>query len=148
MAVRERAETMPSGLVVQVKRVTHAWSTDPFSPLLSRARQALSAAGCAVRPGKWKLSRLGMGTAGSVLSNEFHIPTIGYGPGREEEAHSQNESVEIAKIVECTYGTARWPMAWWASQASAGSPTRLTAIKGTSCASSYSNAEAHRSSTG
>jgi acetylornithine deacetylase/succinyl-diaminopimelate desuccinylase-like protein len=106
VAVRERAETMPSGLVMQVKRVTHAWSTDPFSPLLSRARQALAAAGCAVRPGKWKLSRLGMGTSGSILSNEFHIPTIGYGPGREEEAHSQNESVETAKMVECTYGTA------------------------------------------
>jgi acetylornithine deacetylase/succinyl-diaminopimelate desuccinylase-like protein len=106
VAVRERAETMPSGLVMQVKRVTHAWSTDPFSPLLSRARQSLAAAGCTVRPGKWKLSRLGMGTSGSVLSNEFHIPTIGYGPGREEEAHSQNESVEIAKMVECTYGTA------------------------------------------
>ena len=106
VAVRERAETMPSGLVMQVKRVTHAWSTDPFSPLLSRARQALSAAGCAVRPGKWKLSRLGMGTAGSVLCNDFAIPTIGYGPGREEEAHSENESVEIAKMVECTYGTA------------------------------------------
>jgi acetylornithine deacetylase/succinyl-diaminopimelate desuccinylase-like protein len=106
VAVRERSETMPSGLVMQVKRVTHAWSTDPFSPLLSRARQALAATGCVVRPGKWKLSRLGMGTSGSVLSNEFHIPTIGYGQGREEEAHSQNESVEIAKIVECTYGTA------------------------------------------
>jgi acetylornithine deacetylase/succinyl-diaminopimelate desuccinylase-like protein len=106
VAVRESAETLATGLVMKVKRVTHAWSTDPFSPLLSRARQSLAAAGCAVRPGKWKLSRLGMGTSGSVLSNEFHIPTIGYGPGREEEAHSQGESVEIAKIVECTYGTA------------------------------------------
>ena len=106
VAVREGSETLASGLVMQVKRVTHAWSTDPFSPLLSRARQALSAAGCAVRPGKWKLSRLGMGTAGSVLSNDFHIATIGYGPGREEDAHAPGESVEIAKIVECTYGTA------------------------------------------
>jgi len=104
--VRERDETLASGIVMKVKRVTHAWSTDPFSPLLSRARQALSAAGCAVRAGKWRLSRLGMGTAGSVLCNEFHIPTIGYGPGREEDAHSAGESVEIAKMVECAYGTA------------------------------------------
>jgi len=106
VAVREHNEVLASGLVMKVKRVTHAWTTDPFSPLLSRARQALSAAGCAVIPGKWKLSRLGMGTAGSVLSNDFHIPTIGYGPGREEEAHARGESVEVAKIVECTYGTA------------------------------------------
>ncbi len=106
VAVRESSETLATGLVMKVKRVTHAWSTDPFSPLLSRARQSLAAAGCAVRPGKWKLSRLGMGTSGSVLCNEFRIPTIGYGPGREEEAHSQGEAVEVAKIVECTYGTA------------------------------------------
>jgi acetylornithine deacetylase/succinyl-diaminopimelate desuccinylase-like protein len=106
VAVRERNETLASGLVMKVKRVTHAWSTDPFSPLLARARQALSAAGCAVRPGKWKLSRLGMGTAGSVLSNDFHVATIGYGPGREESAHAPGESVQVASIVECTYGTA------------------------------------------
>ncbi|HEX7598759.1 MAG TPA: M20/M25/M40 family metallo-hydrolase [Polyangia bacterium] len=106
VVVREKSETLSSGMVMKVKRVTHAWSTDPFSPLLSRARQSLTAAGCAVRPGKWKLSRLGMGTAGSVLSNDFHIATVGYGPGREEDAHAPGESVEIAKIVECTYGTA------------------------------------------
>jgi acetylornithine deacetylase/succinyl-diaminopimelate desuccinylase-like protein len=106
VAVREQTQALATGVVMTVKRVAHAWSTDPFSPLLTRARQALSAAGCAVRPGKWKLSRLGMGTSGGVLCNEFGIPTIGYGPGREEDAHSEGESVEVAKIVECTYGTA------------------------------------------
>ncbi len=106
VAVREHTQALATGVVMTVKRVTHAWSTDPFSPLLTRARQALSAAGCAVRPGKWKLSRLGMGTSGGLLSNEFKIPTIGYGPGREEDAHIESESVEVAKLVECTYGTA------------------------------------------
>lgn len=106
VAVQEHAETMATGLVMKVKKVTHAWTTDPFSPLLSRARQSLAAAGCAVRPGRWKLSRLGMGTSGSVLSNDHRIPTIGYGPGREEDAHTPNESVELKKVLECTYGTA------------------------------------------
>jgi acetylornithine deacetylase/succinyl-diaminopimelate desuccinylase-like protein len=106
VAVRERSEILPSGLVVKAKRIAQAWSTDPFSPVLSRSRQALSAAGCEVRPGRWKLARLGMGTAGSVLVNEYGIPTIGYGPGHEEQAHREGESVAIAKLVECAFGSA------------------------------------------
>ena len=106
VCVRERNEILPSGLVVKAKRVTQAWSTDPFSPLLSRSRQALSAAGCEVRPGRWKLARLGMGTSGSLLVNECNIPTIGYGPGHEEQAHREGESLPIAKLVTCVYGTA------------------------------------------
>ena len=106
VCVRERNEVMPSGLVVKAKRITQAWSTDPFSPLLSRSRQALSAAGCEVRPGRWKLARLGMGTSGSLLVNECNIPTIGYGPGHEEQAHREGESLPIANLVTCAYGTA------------------------------------------
>jgi acetylornithine deacetylase/succinyl-diaminopimelate desuccinylase-like protein len=106
VAVRERSEVLPSGLVVKARHVTQAWSTDPFSPLLSRARQALTAAGCEARPGRWKLSRLGMGTSGSLLVNELGIPTVGYGPGHEEQAHREGESVPISKLIDCAYGTA------------------------------------------
>ena len=106
VCVRERNQVLPSGLVVTAKRIAQAWSIDPFSPLLSRARQALSAAGCEVRPGRWKLARLGMGTSGSLLTNECHIPTIGYGPGHEEQAHREGESVSVSRLVDCAYGTA------------------------------------------
>ncbi|MCX7006875.1 MAG: M20/M25/M40 family metallo-hydrolase [Kiritimatiellaeota bacterium] len=82
------------------------WNTDPFDPLMTRARQALAAAGCASQPGKWQLGRLGMGTAGSALVNEFKIPTIGYGPGCEEQAHACGEFVELEKIYTAIYGTA------------------------------------------
>jgi acetylornithine deacetylase/succinyl-diaminopimelate desuccinylase-like protein len=47
-----------------------------------------------------------MGTAGSVLTNEFKIPTIGYGPGCEDQAHARDESVEVEKIRMAAYGTA------------------------------------------
>jgi acetylornithine deacetylase/succinyl-diaminopimelate desuccinylase-like protein len=106
VAVLERSETLASGLVVKAKKVAQAWTTDPFSPLLSRARESLTAAGCEFKPGRWKLARLGMGTSGSVLVNEYKIPTVGYGPGHEEQAHRAGESVAIAKLNECTYGTA------------------------------------------
>ncbi|NLB60344.1 MAG: hypothetical protein GX806_04660, partial [Lentisphaerae bacterium] len=89
-----------------VQQVARAWSMDPFHPLIDRARQALEAAGCQVKPGKWQLGRLGMGTGGSVLLNEFDIPVLGYGPGLETQAHAPGEYVEKEKIVEATYGSA------------------------------------------
>ena len=105
VAVRKETKRLYNGQVTTVKHVTHAWAIDPFHPLMSRARQSLAAAGCEVRPGKWQLGRLGMGTAGSVFVKEFNIPTIGYGPGLEEQAHAAGEFVETAKITESVYGT-------------------------------------------
>jgi len=104
--VRREQQRLYTGLTTVVQHVTHAWATDPFHPLMSRTRQALEAAGCHAEPGKWRLGRLGMGTAGGVFVNEFNVPAIGYGPGDEELAHAPNESVELERIAECVYGTA------------------------------------------
>ncbi len=105
VAVRQERQKLYNGQTAVVRHVTHAWNTDPFHPLMERARQSLLAAGCAVQPGKWKLGRIGMGTAGGLLT-QFKVPTIGYGPGSEDKAHSINESVEIDKMAETVYGTA------------------------------------------
>ena len=105
VAVRQERQKLYNGQTAVVRHVTHAWSTDPFHPLMERARQSLLAAGCAVQPGKWNLGRIGMGTAGGLLT-QFKVPTIGYGPGSEDKAHSINESVEIEKLAETVYGTA------------------------------------------
>ena len=83
-----------------------AWSLDPYHPLITRARQALAAAGCPVSCGKWQLPRLGMGTAGGVLVNDFQVPAIGYGPGSEETCHVPNESVSVPRFAQAIYGTA------------------------------------------
>lgn len=91
---------------MQVQRVTHAWATDPFDPLIDRSRQVLAAAGSPSRPGKWRLGRLGMGTAGATLLNEYNIPTIGYGPGDETQAHRPDEWVDGKHVVQSVYGTA------------------------------------------
>jgi acetylornithine deacetylase/succinyl-diaminopimelate desuccinylase-like protein len=106
VAVRQENQRLYTGQTTLVRRVVHAWMTDPFHVLMERARQALSAADCLARPGKWALDRIGMGTAGSVLTRDFQVPTIGYGPGTELMAHALNESVDIGKISEAAYGTA------------------------------------------
>jgi len=79
-----------------------AWEMDAYHPLVERARQVLAAAGREPRVGKWSLPRIGMGTAGSVLSREFQVPVIGYGPGVEQDCHAPNESVPVANIVDAT----------------------------------------------
>jgi acetylornithine deacetylase/succinyl-diaminopimelate desuccinylase-like protein len=104
--IAEEIRKLYTGRTATVNRVTSAWSTDPFHPLMTRAQQALAAADCGVRPGKWRLGRLGMGTAGSVLTREFKVPVIGYGPGSEDMAHAADERVEESRITEAVYGTA------------------------------------------
>ena len=104
--VREEVQRLYTGTTTFVRYLTHAWSIDPFDALMEQSRHALGAAGCEVRPGKWQLGRLGMGTAGGVLTGDYSVPTIGYGPGREEDAHTINENVEVENIGEAVYGTA------------------------------------------
>jgi acetylornithine deacetylase/succinyl-diaminopimelate desuccinylase-like protein len=104
--IREEIQQLSNGKAMQVRYISSAWETDPFSQLMDRARQALVSAGVKSQPGKWRLPQLGMGTAGSVLTKKFNIPTIGYGPGKEENVHIPNEFVEIDNIRKGILGTA------------------------------------------
>ncbi len=106
VAICEETQRLYNGATTLVRHVTHAWETDPFNPLLVRARDALIAGGCEAAPGKWKLGRLGMATGGGLLVNEFKVPTVGYGPGSEDAAHAPNEYVEVPNIAKAAYGTA------------------------------------------
>jgi acetylornithine deacetylase/succinyl-diaminopimelate desuccinylase-like protein len=106
VAVRHQEKTLYNGTTTMVRRVVNAWQTDPFCPLMERSRQALAAAECPAKAGRWSLGRLGMGTAGSVLVNDYNLPTIGYGPGDEESAHCPDESVSLKALSQAVYGTA------------------------------------------
>jgi len=102
-----RQETLQTytGTRTVVKKITHAWEIDPFCTLMERSRHALEAAGCQTRASKWRLGRAGMATAGGFLTQEYQIPTIGYGPGHEDVIHGPNEFVDIKNITEAVYGT-------------------------------------------
>ena len=106
VAVVETNQQLYTGRQVLVRHLTHAWETDPYDPHIARVREALSAGGCEVRHGKWKLGRMEMATGGATLVKEFNVPTIGYGPGDEELSHTSNESVELQKVVDAVYGNA------------------------------------------
>lgn len=91
---------------INKKMVSFPWMTDPLNPFFEKARLALRTAGCSVKGGSWTLSKLRMGTAGSVVTERFGIPVIGYGPGCEAVSHEPDEYVEIENIKEAYFGTA------------------------------------------
>ncbi len=106
VAVVERPQALYTGERTIIREVTNAWSTSPYDILPLRASQSLAAISMRPRLGKWRLGRLGMGTAGGTLVNEFKIPTIGYGPGEEDLAHAPGERVSVRALCECALGTA------------------------------------------
>ncbi|MDI9444937.1 MAG: M20/M25/M40 family metallo-hydrolase [Planctomycetota bacterium] len=102
---REERQFYTKRTTVLEQRI-EAWSLDPYHPLITRARHALAAAGCDVSCGKFRLPRLGMGTAGGALASQFGVPAIAYGPGSEDTCHGPNESVPVARASQAIYGTA------------------------------------------
>lgn len=106
VAVRRQERQLYTKRTTILEQRVDAWSLDPYHPLITMSRKALSAAGCHVSCGKFRLPRLGMGTACGVLLNEFGVPAIGYGPGSEDTCHVPNESVSVVRVKEALYGTA------------------------------------------
>jgi acetylornithine deacetylase/succinyl-diaminopimelate desuccinylase-like protein len=106
VGVSEDPQRLYTGRVTTVRRLARAWSIDPFSTVMERSRHALNAAGLQAPPGKWRLNQLGMGTAGGVLTADYRVPTVGYGPGEESEAHAPNEKVPVDNLVDAVFGTA------------------------------------------
>jgi acetylornithine deacetylase/succinyl-diaminopimelate desuccinylase-like protein len=102
---REEVQRLYTGATSRVKFRTEAWATDPFDPKVDQARDALRAAGCIPLLRHWRLNQLGMGTAGSALVRR-RIPTVGFGPGDETEAHHGDESLDLDRLTEAVYATA------------------------------------------
>jgi acetylornithine deacetylase/succinyl-diaminopimelate desuccinylase-like protein len=102
----EETQKLFNGRAATFEHVSHPWHTDLGHPLLRSAFSALAASGNDVRPGTWDLARLRMGTSGSAIVRNLGVPTIGYGPGNEEQAHRAGEWVKIDNITRAIYGTA------------------------------------------
>ena len=76
-----------------------AWYTDPDSTLVRTALEALGPAGIEPRLATYRFC-----TNGSLTAGTLGIPTIGFGVGREEDAHIVDESIEIAKFHRAVAG--------------------------------------------
>lgn len=76
-----------------------AWKTPVASPLVQGAVAALQGIGQKAELGHYSFCTNGSGSAG-ILG----IPTIGYGPGREEEAHIVDEFLELEQLYAAAEG--------------------------------------------
>lgn len=76
-----------------------AWYTDSESVLVRAALEAVGHAGIEPRLGTYRFC-----TNGSLTAGALGIPTIGFGVGREEDAHTVDESIEVAKFERAVAG--------------------------------------------
>ena len=103
VAVRRYTGTSWTGLPVEQEAYFPAWVLDDDHPLV----QAAMAAAGEVNPtpprlGVWTFSTNGVATMG-----RHGIPTIGYAPGREQDAHTVHESVHVDDLITATRFYAR-----------------------------------------
>ena len=92
------ADPSYTGFVFPVDKYFPAWALDESHPLVQAGLEATQIIGLPQHPaGKWNFSTNGiywMGKAG--------IPSIGFGPGEEETAHTTQDSVLLADVIKAT----------------------------------------------
>jgi acetylornithine deacetylase/succinyl-diaminopimelate desuccinylase-like protein len=72
-----------TGFVFPVDKYFPAWAFDEDHPLVSAGQNTARPSACPIRPGKW-----GFSTNGIYWAGKAGIPSIGFGPGDEETAHT------------------------------------------------------------
>jgi putative selenium metabolism hydrolase len=76
-----------------------AWELPEDHPLVRRALSALREIGLAPAISSYQFCTNGSGSAG-----ELGIPTLGFGPGRAEEAHTIDEHIEVEQLQAAARG--------------------------------------------
>lgn len=74
-----------------------AWETDTHSAIFQATQSALMSIGLDTTIGAWPFC-----TNGSESAGKRKIPTIGLGPGNEEDAHTIDESINIDQLITAT----------------------------------------------
>ncbi len=82
-----------TGKVIEAPRLFAAWKVEKDIPLVRAAEAGVTAAGLTPAFGFW-----GFCTNGSETAGKRNIPTIGLGPGIEDDAHIADESISIAEL--------------------------------------------------
>jgi putative selenium metabolism hydrolase len=95
-----------TGFVFPVEKVFPAWALDEDHPLLQAARRDyLAVYGRTPEISKWEFSTNGiywMGKAG--------IPSIGFGPGNEQHAHTVLDQVPVQEVIDSARFYAALPL--------------------------------------
>ena len=82
-----------TGKVIEAPRLFAAWKVEQDLPLVKAAQAGVIAAGLEPEFGFW-----GFCTNGSETAGKRKIPTIGLGPGVEDDAHIADESISVEEL--------------------------------------------------
>jgi putative selenium metabolism hydrolase len=109
--VLEYARPSYTGLVYPMKKYYPTWVLEENHPLVQAAVHAYEA--LHNQPpivDKWVFSTNGVGSMGTM-----GVPTIGFGPGEEDVAHSVIERIPIEHLVQAAEFYAAFPLAYVAT---------------------------------
>jgi len=85
-----------TGFVYEVDKYFPAWALPEDAPIVRAGIETRGLIGLPPAPtGKWNFS-----TNGTYWAGKAGIPSIGFGPGEEETAHTVNDSVLLADVVK------------------------------------------------
>lgn len=91
--------TTYTGFKVESPRFAPAWKLEKDHQIVQQAKKALEKAGLPI-----SLSAYSFCTNGSSSAGIHGIPTIGFGPGREAEAHIKDEYLELEQLEKSAQG--------------------------------------------
>jgi putative selenium metabolism hydrolase len=97
-----------TGFVFPVDKYYPAWALDEMHPLVQAGQETVRQLwGAALPSGKWNFS-----TNGTYWAGKAGIPSIGFGPGEEEYAHTIHDHVRLDDVVLATEFYALFPGAF------------------------------------
>ncbi|MBA7684833.1 hypothetical protein ES703_93246 [subsurface metagenome] len=99
--IRELEEVSYTGMKKLAQKIMFPWLTATDHPKVTQACTALAELGQ-----KPEFSYWSFGTDGSHTAVVLGIPTIGYGPGQEELAHTAQERISLDSLVQSVAGNA------------------------------------------
>lgn len=80
---------------LDTKRYAPAWKFDESEDFIQRVKGVLEDQGLYQGIGSYSFC-----TNGSASAGDLDIPTVGFGPGDESQAHTVNEHIEVAELIQ------------------------------------------------
>ncbi len=99
ITVLDGEEKTYTGKILKGLKFFPAWSFEPDHPLVRAALKGLQNSG--IEP---KLGSFGFCTNGSYSGGIAGVPTIGFGPGTEPDAHTVNERMKVTDLERAADG--------------------------------------------
>jgi putative selenium metabolism hydrolase len=88
-----------AGTKLEIREFAPGWETAPTSGLVRACLAGLEGAGLAPTLGAYQFC-----TNGSYTAGVAGIPTVGFGPGLETDAHTVDESIAIDALIQAAKG--------------------------------------------